>query len=66
MPKLTRHGLAKALGNYDQLVDAFDHHDEIFDQATYEVNVESQADLMIALEALKNEFRDLREAMAEL
>ena len=31
----------------------------MFDQETYEVRVDAEADLMIALEALKNEVKDL-------
>ena len=38
----------------------------MFDQQTYEVRIDAEADLMIALEALKNEVKELRSSLLSL
>ena len=37
-----------------------------FDQESYEVRIDAEADLLVALEALKNEVRDLDEKVEDL
>ena len=54
------HGIRQDLGDYNHLVNAFDSKSDIFNQQTYEVRIDAEADLMIALEALKNEFKYLK------
>lgn len=47
------------MADFDEAVADFRSNQEVFGQDTYEHRVDSEADLLIALEALKNEVREL-------
>ena len=52
--------------DFDHEVAAFDHNDQIFDQHQYEETVTSQAEMLVALEAMKKELETITLSIANI
>ena len=53
-------------GNFGERVSGFDHNDEIWNQSDYEERLETEAELMVALEAIREALVSLDKDIGDL